>query len=153
MYLDTDLTDFANLFSFRHANAPVPGTTVQFCTVPKEIDFPRYNMKCSGENVILRRIFHVVSCFPLHYMLLYIAEIWITFRTVCMASLASKEYCSIEVPPLQSTCLDGVDIGSYTLVYCSNNPKTVFCSSLLLHKNPIITRLIRHLSICTWILF
>ena len=39
------------------------------CTVPKEIDFPPYNMKCSGGNVILRRIFHVVSCFPLHFML------------------------------------------------------------------------------------
>ena len=38
-------------------------------TVPKVIDFPRYNMKCSGENVILRGIFHVVSCFPLHFML------------------------------------------------------------------------------------
>ena len=25
------------------------------------IDFPRYNMKCSGENLILRGIFHVVS--------------------------------------------------------------------------------------------
>ena len=38
-------------------------------TVPKEIDFPRYNIKCSGENVILRGIFHVVSCVPLHFML------------------------------------------------------------------------------------
>ena len=38
-------------------------------TVPKEIDFPCYTMKCSGENVILRVIFHVVSCFPLHFML------------------------------------------------------------------------------------
>ena len=35
-------------------------------TVPKVIDFPRYNMKCSEENVILRGIFHVVSGFPLH---------------------------------------------------------------------------------------
>ena len=26
-------------------------------------------MKCSGENVILRGIFHVVSSFPLHFML------------------------------------------------------------------------------------
>ena len=38
-------------------------------TVPKEIDFPRYNMKYSGENVIQRGILHVVSCFPLHFML------------------------------------------------------------------------------------
>ena len=35
-------------------------------TVPKEIDFPRYDMKCSGENMILRGIFHEVS---LHFML------------------------------------------------------------------------------------
>ena len=39
------------------------------CTVPKEIDFPRYNMKCCGKNVILRGIFHVLSGFPLHFML------------------------------------------------------------------------------------
>ena len=38
-------------------------------TVPKEIDFPRYNMKCSRENVILRGIFPVVKRFPLHFML------------------------------------------------------------------------------------
>ena len=30
---------------------------------------PRYNMKCSRENVILRGIFYLVSCFPLHFML------------------------------------------------------------------------------------
>ena len=51
------------------------------CAVPQEIYFPRYNMKCSEENVILRGIVHVVSCF--HCISWYIAEIWITFRTVC----------------------------------------------------------------------
>ena len=40
-----------------------------YCTVPKVIDFPRYNMKCSRENVILREIVHAVSRFPLHFML------------------------------------------------------------------------------------
>ena len=30
-------------------------------TVPNVIVFPRYNMKCCGENVILRGIFHVCS--------------------------------------------------------------------------------------------
>ena len=40
-----------------------------FNTVPKEFHFPRYNMKCSGENLILREKVHVVSCFPLHFML------------------------------------------------------------------------------------
>ena len=44
-------------------------SNVRGFTVPKEIDFPRYNMKCSGENVILCGIFHAVSCFPLHFML------------------------------------------------------------------------------------
>ena len=38
-------------------------------TLPKVIDFPRYNMKCSGENVIQSGIFHLVSGFPLHFML------------------------------------------------------------------------------------
>ena len=33
------------------------------------IGFPRYNMKCSGENVIQSGIFHLVSGFPLHFML------------------------------------------------------------------------------------
>ena len=30
------------------------------------MDFLRYKMKCSGENETLRRLFHVVSRFPLH---------------------------------------------------------------------------------------
>ena len=42
-------------------------------TVPKVIDCPWYNMKCSGENEILRGIYHVhctvVSRFPLHFVL------------------------------------------------------------------------------------
>ena len=37
-------------------------------TVANVIVFPRYNMKCSRANVILRGIFHVVSCCPLHFM-------------------------------------------------------------------------------------
>ena len=37
--------------------------------MPKKIDCPRYNMKCSVENIIQRGIFPVVSCFPLHFML------------------------------------------------------------------------------------
>ena len=36
--------------------------------IPKEIHFPRCNMKCSGESVILRKIVHFVVCFPLHFM-------------------------------------------------------------------------------------
>ena len=37
-------------------------------TVPKVIDFQRYNMKCSGGNVVQRGKVHVVSGFPLHFM-------------------------------------------------------------------------------------
>ena len=50
-------------------------------TVPKVIDFPRYNMKCSGEIVILRGIVHVVSGFTLNFML-YRGNILIVFLTV-----------------------------------------------------------------------
>ena len=40
-------------------------------TVPKKIDFPRYNMKCSGEKRDTTRNISctVVSFFPLHFML------------------------------------------------------------------------------------
>ena len=44
-------------------------SALKYYTVPKEINFPWYNMKCCGENLILRGIFHVVSYFPLHFML------------------------------------------------------------------------------------
>ena len=46
----------------------IPWESPATFTVPKEIYFPRYNMKCSGENVILRGKFHVLG-FPLHFML------------------------------------------------------------------------------------
>ena len=46
-------------------------------TVPEVIAFPRYNMKYSGENVILRGIFNVF-----HYFSCYIANILIAFLTV-----------------------------------------------------------------------
>ena len=49
-------------------------------TVPKLIDFPQFNMKCSGGNVMLRGRFCAVSGFPLY--LCYIAEIWIAFLTM-----------------------------------------------------------------------
>ena len=38
-------------------------------TVPKVNDFPLYNMKCSGENMLLRGIIHEVSGFQIHFML------------------------------------------------------------------------------------
>ena len=64
-----------------------PQDTAVLYTVPKEINFSRYDMKCSGENVILRGIFLVVSCSPLHFMLSrnhyhYHYRGKITFRTV-----------------------------------------------------------------------
>ena len=58
--------------------------TMDWCTVytvPKVIDFPRYNTKCSGENEILRGIFRAVSRFPLQFVL-YSSDIWITFWTM-----------------------------------------------------------------------
>ena len=42
---------------------------IGYYTVPKEINFPRSNIKCSGENVIQRGIFQVVTSFPLHFIL------------------------------------------------------------------------------------
>ena len=47
-------------------------------TVPKEIHFPRYNMKCSGENMTTQKS----SC--------SIVEIWTTFRTVYYVHLWSS---------------------------------------------------------------
>ena len=38
-------------------------------SVLNEIDFPRHDITCSRENLILRGKFQVVSCFPLHFML------------------------------------------------------------------------------------
>ena len=47
-------------------------------TVTKVIDFPPYKMKCSGENVIVRGIFHVCD----------IAEIWITYGQCTLLGLS-----------------------------------------------------------------
>ena len=46
----------------------------RLCFLPRYRLFPvaeasAITMKCSGENVKLDEIFHVVSCFPLHFML------------------------------------------------------------------------------------
>ena len=71
---------------------------VAYNTVPKEIDFPRYNMKCSRENVILRgscsimfsTTFHVIS-----------RKFLITFRTV---SLTTPEYLMLQCESLCNHC-------------------------------------------------
>ena len=42
--------------------------SIQYTLYQRKSIFPDYNMKCSAENVILRGIFHVVSCFPLHFL-------------------------------------------------------------------------------------
>ena len=73
-------------------------------TVPKEIDFLRYNMKCSGENKILRGIFHVhsislsstfrffykffdsVASAPAVTVSVYFTDILIIFGTVCLGA-------------------------------------------------------------------
>ena len=78
-------------------------------TVPKVIEFPRYNMKCSGENVILGGIVHVVSGFPLQYISCYIAEILIAFLT------GYSTVC-----PYKKPCLSTLrSIGFYYIIYIS----------------------------------
>ena len=66
------------------------------CTVPKLIDFPRYNIKCSWENVILRgewyHVFLYISC--------YIAEIRITFWTVWNRFCGGQICCLGDVMPI-----------------------------------------------------
>ena len=52
-----------------YCTSPVYSIPYTYCTVPKVIDFPRYKMKCCEENVILPGICHVVSHFPLLFML------------------------------------------------------------------------------------
>ena len=47
----------------------ISGPADRAYTVPNVIGFPRYNKKCSGENELLRGLFHAVSRFPLHFML------------------------------------------------------------------------------------
>ena len=66
---------------------------LNYYTVPKVIDFPRYNMKCSGENVILRGIFHVVSCFPLHFMLYSGNLDYFSDSAPCCVTRSKKAFC------------------------------------------------------------
>ena len=55
-------------FAGLHRSHPGPGLNIVY-TVPKVMDFPRYNTKCSGENKIQGAIFRVVYRFPLHFVL------------------------------------------------------------------------------------
>ena len=84
------------------------------CTVPKKIAFPRYNMKCSGENVILCGIFHVVSCFPLHFMLYhwnldYLVLVWLENRgrgaCVCVCVCVVWRFMTVQADSLGSKML------------------------------------------------
>ena len=75
---------------------------VALYNVPNLIDFPRYNMKCNGENVILRGIVHVVSGFPLHFML-YRGNL------DCFLNSVQSGLCSWSIPliyctPCQKPC-------------------------------------------------
>ena len=63
-------------------------------TVPKEIYFPRYNMKCSGENLILRGKVHVISDFSLHvYFMLYRGNVD-CFSNSLSCKLSSLQACN-----------------------------------------------------------
>ena len=53
-------------------------------TVPKVINFPRYNTKCSGENEILRGIFRVLYRFSQHFVL-YLGNLNYFFDSVAIA--------------------------------------------------------------------
>ena len=48
-------------------------------------------MRCSGENVILRGIFHVLSCFPLHFML-YCGNLDYFLDSVLYGSISSLSF-------------------------------------------------------------
>ena len=52
-------------------------------------------MKRSGENVILRRIFHGVSCFPLHFML-YRGNLYYFYNSVYKYDSLTNVYPIIE---------------------------------------------------------
>ena len=95
---------------------------------PKVIDYPRYNMKCSGENVIQRGIFHVVSRFPLLYML-YRGNFY------CFSDSAPEP--TLPPPPLQhatslSTLLQiGVKLAKARAVHITNAYLMYFVSDII----------------------
>ena len=85
-------------------------------TVPKEIDFPRYNMKCSGKNAILRGIFHVVSGFPLHFMLYHgnldcFLTVYSKLKMSFFAELGTRQHCRDNVTMFS----DQKVVGSYII--------------------------------------
>ena len=87
-------------------------------------------MKCSGENVILRGICHVVSCFPLHFMsyhgnLDYFSDsvcrttkddVWPPIRPI---ACTSTQYLYV-----QRTCKGPQPTPIINLLYCSSFLKT-----------------------------
>ena len=61
---DNDTRQNINSISLIRINFILPVlifTVLCHCTIPKEINFPRCKVKCSGENEILYGIFHVVE--------------------------------------------------------------------------------------------
>ena len=91
------------------------GPTDRYNTVPKVIDFPRYNMNCSGENVILRGIFHAVSRFPLHFI--YYRGNLDYFLDSTVNILVHKNKASFnsvfDPPPHLSTCVYKIEKHKY----------------------------------------
>ena len=63
------IRDFVQLNGCGHGLESCKVWICSLSTVPKVIDFPRFNLKCSEENQIQHGIFQVVSRFPLHFML------------------------------------------------------------------------------------
>ena len=95
--------------------------------VPTEINFPRYNMKCSGGNVILCGIVHVF-----HYITrtCYIAEICITFRTVHSAWLFAEKMTFWDI----HWCKMGCIVGWVNLYQKCEIKKYTVCGKLILPK-------------------
>ena len=94
-------------------------------TLPKEINFPRYNMKCSGGNVILCGIVNVF-----HYITCYIAEICITFRTVHSAWLFAEKITFWDI----HCCKMGCIVGWVNLYQKCEIKKYTVCGKLILPK-------------------
>ena len=84
MYSPTVL--YTNIFFSSNASRYI-FIFIMLTTSPMEIAFLQFNMKCSGENLILRRIFHLVSCFPLHFML-YLGNLGYFSDSVCTPTIS-----------------------------------------------------------------
>ena len=83
---------------YMYIGCPYWCVSLCMCTVKTIIDFPRYNRKYWGENVILRGIFHVVSHFPLYFTLYrgnfdYLSNSVVPCSSLLVCPLVSQGFC------------------------------------------------------------